>query len=270
MEMLNGNRRPVCSWETSGMEEDSECPCCCGEEGRLHRQNSLIRLLHRREKRLTRMAHFLAVALLLVISVALALLLALLLGRSAPDTPDSQLMMHRETNSSVISSKQQQHEIADMYPSAMLTAPNDNFTVGKCLQWQSTLGNAYCDRGFNYSNGNLVVPRHGKYKVFLQITYESDPNKCHGQDEIRLSTKVSVFREAYPKDTDLLSSFDTVNCSMNNWSKSLYTAGLFDLPENSKLCVTISHPELIVKREELTFFGVELQHSMRILGKTPV
>lgn len=101
-----------------------------------------------------------------------------------------------------------------------------------------------------------MVPRNGIYRVFLQITFESKNNlKC---DELRLTNRVFFFRDTYADDVPFLSSVDSVRCSMEPWSKSLYTAGLFFLEANSILRVKSSHPELIVKKEYQVFFGAEL------------
>lgn len=101
-----------------------------------------------------------------------------------------------------------------------------------------------------------MVPRNGIYRVFLQITYESKIDlKC---DKLRLNNRVVVFREIYTDNVPILSSVDTVSCSVEPWSKSLYTAGLFSLEAKSILRVKSSHPELIAKREYQVFFGAEL------------
>lgn len=69
---------------------------------------------------------------------------------------------------------------------------------------------------------------------------------------------VYVFRETYKEDWPLLSSVDTVPRTVEEWSKTLYTAGLFHLEANSKLRVTSSHSHLIAEKEFQVFFGAEL------------
>lgn len=70
---------------------------------------------------------------------------------------------------------------------------------------------------------------------------------------------VYIFRETYKEDWPLLSSFDTIPRTLEvEWSKSLYTAGLFFLEANSKLRVTSSHSHLIAEKEFQVFFGAEL------------
>lgn len=71
------------------MEEDGWC--CCGGQAGLHRQNPLIQLLHQKERRLQRVAHFLAVACVLLISLALALLITFVLGVRGHHAPVSQV-----------------------------------------------------------------------------------------------------------------------------------------------------------------------------------
>lgn len=138
-----------------------------------------------------------------------------------------------------------------------LLAPKGEIPDGEYLEWENKDGHAYCHGGFNYSSGNLVVPMNGIYRVFLQITYESKEDyEC--PDVLRLATVVLLFRETYAENVPLLSSVDTVSCSMEPWSKSLYTAGLFSLEANCRLRVTSSNPGLIVQKEYQVFFGAEL------------
>nr|XP_020454829.1 lymphotoxin-alpha-like [Monopterus albus] len=143
----------------------------------------------------------------------------------------------------------------------MLTAPHGNITNGEYLEWESQgeEGHAHC-RGFNYSNGNLVVPVNGLYRVFLQITYESKTEYHCSVNELRLTNKVYKIWDGYNVDVPLLISVDTVSCSTTQWSKSLYTEGLFSLNANTRLRVSSSCPELIVKKECQMFFGAELRY----------
>ena len=127
------------------------------------------------------------------------------------------------------------------------------------LEWESKLGNVHIEGGFNYSHGNLVVPRKGKYRVYLQITYEGDQSESCNGEKMVLKNSVFLFSDSYRKDTLLLSSQDTVKCDMHNWSKSLYTAASFELEANSRLWVRSSHPGFIAKNYVFTFFGAEFQ-----------
>ncbi|XP_030579681.1 lymphotoxin-alpha-like [Archocentrus centrarchus] len=225
-----------------------------GAEAVLQNKNTYVQLLRRSETRYKRMAKILAVALVLVLAGALPLLLTVLLGRQHVP-PDSQPTMPPASLSG-IKPETARHENPKI-PSAMLTAPTGNNTNGKYLQWAHDIGIAYCHGGFNYSNGDLVVPRNGLYSVFLQITYQME---CPGRT-IKLMNTVSHVKEEYGKDMNLLSSSHTVSCSTDGWSKSLYTAGLFFLKAKDRLHVTSSYPEYITKREYEVFFGaVFLSH----------
>nr|XP_046241985.1 lymphotoxin-alpha [Scatophagus argus] len=247
MEMLDGSGRLIREWETSGMEEDGFFR---GVDARSHRHHTNT---SPNEARLQRMVQFLAVAILLLTSVVLALLVTVLLGGRTHEFPSSQPTAHPVSKPPGINFKQPQQQSNN--PRAMLTAPTGSHTDGKYLQWESNDGHAFCHGGFNYSSGDLVVPRSGLYRVFLQITYESkDKHNC---DELKLINKVFVFRDSYPHDVPLLSSVDTVSYT-KPWSKSLYTDGLFFLEANCRLHVTSSCPDLIIKREYQVFFGAEL------------
>uniref|UniRef100_UPI0037E98C13 lymphotoxin-alpha-like n=1 Tax=Semicossyphus pulcher TaxID=241346 RepID=UPI0037E98C13 len=243
MEAMDGSRLLMRVNQTSDMEED-------------YRENTSVQLLRREKVRLQWMSKFLAVAVLLLVIAVLALLAGLVLGGRGHPSPDSKPTMQRYSHLSGVSAEQQKQDSNS--PSAMLTAPG-RISHGEYLEWESEVGNAYC-HGFNYSSGNLVVPRGGIYRVFLQITFENKTGACSPGGQIRLSNIVYVFRENYQKSVSLLSSVDTVMCSVEQWSKSLYTAGLFSLDANCRLSVKSSHPGLITQTEQLVFFGAELLH----------
>ncbi|KAM6944126.1 lymphotoxin-alpha-like [Lycodopsis pacificus] len=238
------------------MEEEGCYSCCCsGGETGLRRQDMLIELLRQKETRHQRMAQLLAVTLLLL-SGALALLVTLVFGARGRQAPDSQPMLQPHSHSSGVRLKQEQQKDFKN-PSAMLTAPIGNNDIGTYLEWESVTGNAFCHGGFNYSSGDLSVPRTGIYRVFLQITYESnDDLEC--DDQLRLTNSVFFITEAYNNSEPLLSSVDSVTCRMKQWSKTLYTAGLFSLQANGRLRVTSTNQNLIMKSEHKVFFGAEL------------
>ncbi|XP_060927970.1 lymphotoxin-alpha [Limanda limanda] len=227
-----------------------ESVCCCGADPGVHHQTTFTQLVRLKMKDRQRMVPISVVVLLLLTSAAVALLL--MFGVSSCDhSPDGQLRKQPDSHSSGINLKQQQI-INVMNPCAMLTVGSN--INGKCLKWESELGVAHCHGGFNYYDGNLVVPRDGIYRVFLQITYES-LDLC--LDDLRLSSNVLFLGDSYNESMPLLSSVDTVSCSMKQWRKSIYTAGLFKLEANDRLYVTSSNPNLIVQDEHLVFFGAE-------------
>lgn len=227
-----------------------------GGEAGLHRHHSANHRLVQKVTRLYRMAQFTVVALLLLLSGALALLFTVGLGGRCHVSPGAEAEVSADSHSSDANIQQAPERFyADtdvQTPSAMLTAPRGNRTVGKYLQWEI----AHCEGGFQYSSGDLVVPRDGFYRVFLQITYHSDGEHCP-LPEMKLNNKVFSFMESYPEDTFLLTSDDTVRCSKDLWSKSLYTSGLFKLDANSRLHVTANYPEFIARNHYEVFFGAE-------------
>uniref|UniRef100_A0A665VV69 THD domain-containing protein n=1 Tax=Echeneis naucrates TaxID=173247 RepID=A0A665VV69_ECHNA len=139
----------------------------------------------------------------------------------------------------------------------LFLSPNGNNTAGKYLHWESEEGNAHCRGGFIYSQGELVVPREGFYRVFLQITYNHGGKECV-DDELNLLISVGYKANSYPGSITLLEAVDTVSCELKTWTKTLYTAGSFFLETNSTLHVTSTYTELIVQRESQVFFGAEL------------
>ncbi|KAM7018148.1 lymphotoxin-alpha-like [Tautogolabrus adspersus] len=218
-------------------------------------QNSLVQLLRQEQLRSMRMSRFVVLTLLLVLAGLALLTAAVLRGRGHP--PGTEDMMQPYSHSAALSDIQEQPR-SFKSPSAMLTAPNGVQSDGGLLQWESNIGNAYCHGGFIYSNGSLVVPRKGVYRVFLQITFESRRAPCSIGERLKLTNIVFLSRDNYCKNVSLLSSVDTVVCSEEPWSKSLFTAGLFLLEANSRLRVISSNSELIAKKEDQVFFGAEL------------
>ncbi|XP_041854612.1 LOW QUALITY PROTEIN: tumor necrosis factor ligand superfamily member 15-like [Melanotaenia boesemani] len=136
---------------------------------------------------------------------------------------------------------------------ALLTGPTGNITNGKYLQWEPKLGHAYC-KGFKYINGDLVVPRKGYYRVFLQVTYVGGAETCAGI----LNVTVLYLQKGYGVDVPLLSTYDTVTCNDKSWIKSLHTSGMFSPAAKSRLHVYSSREELIGTEQHQMFFGVEL------------
>ncbi|KAK2837083.1 hypothetical protein Q5P01_014295 [Channa striata] len=241
--------RLLSQWETSGMGDDDGCCCCCccrlGEAG-LPRRNTRAQLLHKKETTLRRASVCLAAAAVLMLSVAVASVIVI--GLAAPGLHAAKCQLIKTEN---CTSAEQPKAVEN--PSAMLTVPN-NTTTKKYLPWESGLGHAYCQGGFSYSDGSLVVPRTGVYRIFLQITYMNDTCK----DDVNLSHTVLMYSESYTIDVPLLTSIDTVSCSKKPWTKSLYTSGLQLLEANTRLRVESSHPHLIVSKESEGFFGAEL------------
>ncbi|XP_054628994.1 lymphotoxin-alpha [Dunckerocampus dactyliophorus] len=191
-----------------------------------------------------------------LLSVAVVVAVVAALRGGCPQPPGTQCTVHADSHVSDL--RHQRREDEDKNPSALLTAPFGSKTNGKYLLWESKSGNAHCRGGFVYANGSLVAPRKGMYRVFLQITYESKADFRCDAGGVKLANTVWIFRDNYRRDEILLSSVDTVSCSTEQWSKSLYTAALFSLEANSRLRVTSTYAHLIAPKEYLVFFGARL------------
>uniref|UniRef100_A0A3B4X2T8 THD domain-containing protein n=1 Tax=Seriola lalandi dorsalis TaxID=1841481 RepID=A0A3B4X2T8_SERLL len=227
-----------------------------GEAG-LYLHNTSIQLIRRKETRLLRMVQLLTVVVLLLSSAAVALLVVLG-GRGPESLHDQVTFIHQILLQRTPWLYIYKTFLSFMFASLLSpSAPFEKNTDGKYLLWESKIGNAHCHGGFNYSSGNLVVPRNGVYRVFLQITYEGERGpECSGEEV--LSNIVYWIRDSYGGERPLLSAVDTVSCRMKHWSKSLYTAGSFLLEANSRLRVNSTHPQLIANNEYQVFFGAEL------------
>ncbi|KAM4745522.1 lymphotoxin-alpha [Anableps anableps] len=243
-----------CAYE-GGAEAGAEAGAAAGADLRCHRSRH-IQLQKERHRR--RMAQFVAAGLLLLLCGVLAVFLTFTQERPCDRATDRQTKPESDRQSSGLAEKLLQPQSAQKLPSAMLTAPDGNTTNGIYLLWQHKLGEAHIQGGFNYSDGSLVVPKRGLYRVFLQVTYEADGTDCPDTGFQTVSNRVYNFRQGYEKDEPLLTAVDIVACIHGVWKKSLFTSGLFKLDTNDKLRVTSSHPNSIAKNEHQLFFGAEL------------
>ncbi|XP_022075810.1 lymphotoxin-alpha-like [Acanthochromis polyacanthus] len=238
------------------MEGHEFCLVGGGGEAGLHRHHSADQQLIQRVTRLYRMAQFTVVLLLLLLSGALALLITVGLGGRCHVSPDGEVKVSPDSHSEDVNIEQGTERFQSntdvQTPSAMLTAYRGNQIVGEYLQWEI----GHCEGGFHYSNGDLVVPKDGFYRVFLQITYQSNGEHCP-KAEMKLNNKVLCFTDSYPTDTPLLTSDDTVKCNKELWTKSLYTSGLFKLEANARLRVNATYPTFIARNNYEVFFGAE-------------
>ncbi|XP_019716476.1 tumor necrosis factor ligand superfamily member 15 isoform X1 [Hippocampus comes] len=206
----------------------------------------------RRTSRLGQVGTICAVHLsLFMLSTALLVLVLVVLRGGCSQSPASKSVVHGGSLSSALRSRPHKNKVE----AAMLTAPHDKKTVEEYLLWESVNGNAHLHGGFRYSNGSLVIPTKGLYRVFLQLTYESN---TESKFDLKLSNTVVLYHDSYPSDVTLLSSVDTVSHSTKQWSKSLHTSGIFLMKANSRLRVKSANANLISSEEHLVFFGAEL------------
>ncbi|XP_062310303.1 uncharacterized protein si:ch211-158d24.4 [Osmerus eperlanus] len=142
---------------------------------------------------------------------------------------------------------------------AFLTAPDTHHTNSFApIEWERNRGNAHL--GTFTSNGtDLIVPRDGTYRIYLQITYMGPKNVPVGAlaNVASLEFYLHKFGLGYKKDIRLLSFYDTVDLN-SLIRKSLNTAATFDLKFNDRLKVKTNKPELMVLSEDTTFFGADL------------
>lgn len=260
MEMQDADRRLI-EWEARGMDSCC-CGCCCCDRGEagLHPQDTLIQLLRHKEIQLRRMAQFFAATLLLLLVGVLALLLMVGLGERCVPSPTVQTKEENRISppDASIKPESSSRQSDQVKPSALLTVPaGEKKHNGKYLLWESDESKAHRSGGFTYNEteGDLVVPKEGFYRVFLQITYQGNKTQCF---EKKLLIKVFRISNEYNRNDHLLSAVDTPNCSAETWSKSVYTSAVFKLTANSRLRVTATHPELIAHNEQEVFFGAEL------------
>lgn len=263
--MSDWSQKRLIREEAADMEGDLRCNCCdscCSwkgagaEAGRRHQHALLPR---RRETRLLRVAQLLVAGLLLLTAGSLALLFtAGLRGRCA--AAQEQQVKEELNGASLDGSKHQMLKLQGgeevEKPSAMLTAPHTR-TKGNRLNWESKIGDAFCRGGFRCSDRDMVVPKKGIYRVFLQITWLQE--SC-SLAELDLSSEVIMFSDSYPADRVVLSMVDIVSCR-KYLTKSLFASRFVKLDANTTLHVNATFSHLISKDEHQVFFGAELTDS---------
>ncbi|XP_061762348.1 tumor necrosis factor-like [Nerophis ophidion] len=205
-----------------------------------------------RDQRLRCALVLLAVFLL---SSAGVLLVALAMRRAGPTSLDTQSAKHAGRCSP--DHRRQQQKDEDKNPSALLTVAEGNTTDGQYLRWGTEHHNAHLHGGFSYSDGSLVVPRTGLYRVYLQVTYWIPDDFKYDTCPLLLENIVYIFRTSYEEDMPLLSTKHTLGCSTKNRYETVYTAASFELDAQSKLRVTSTLEHLISVDATSVFFGAE-------------
>ncbi|XP_024116074.1 tumor necrosis factor [Oryzias melastigma] len=238
--MLSAKRQLIYEGGADSMEQE----CVCAEEG-LHGVSAACRRSSG-WRWLQRTALLLVMALILLLFVVLVLLVIVGVERNKPPHHDEQarqLLISTETD----------RNNRGATPRAMLTVA-ENQTSGQQIQWETEVGNAFYHGGFSYADGDLVVPRSGMYRVFLQVTFQIP--KCENQV---LSCNVSSWSEAYPQYEEILKTDDFVKDNNSNMDckKTLYTSALFRFSTNTKLKVETNQLKFVVNDENLVFFGAE-------------
>uniref|UniRef100_A0A3P8ZCL1 THD domain-containing protein n=1 Tax=Esox lucius TaxID=8010 RepID=A0A3P8ZCL1_ESOLU len=148
---------------------------------------------------------------------------------------------------------------------ASLPAPRSfNNSKREYLEWEDHFGHVHLSE-FKYHDGDLIVPRDGIYKVYLQITFRRPGNFQCDTDVFILTQKVLLYAANYPENVDLLAASDIVYCMPNSeempyWEKSPNTSGVFKLNAGDKLRVKNGNRfhELMLLQEDKTFFGAHL------------
>uniref|UniRef100_A0A3B3CT40 THD domain-containing protein n=1 Tax=Oryzias melastigma TaxID=30732 RepID=A0A3B3CT40_ORYME len=201
--MLSAKRQLIYEGGADSMEQE----CVCAEEG-LHGVSAACRRSSG-WRWLQRTALLLVMALILLLFVVLVLLVIVGVERNKPPHHDEQVSL-LFTNSQALNST---------FLFFFLVAENQ--TSGQQIQWETEVGNAFYHGGFSYADGDLVVPRSGMYRVFLQVTFQIP--KCENQV---LSCNVSSWSEAYPQYEEILKTDDFVKDDNSNMdcTKTLYTS----------------------------------------------
>lgn len=107
-----------------------------------------------------------------------------------------------------------------------------------------------------YSDGDLVVPRQGYYRVYVQMSFEGEADSCESGVAL-LTCSVFYYHDSYRSQQLLLTAVDTTACP-RKWKKSLHSSSVFLLEANSRLRVTSSHSDHVLRNEYETFFGADL------------
>ncbi|KAL4622622.1 lymphotoxin-alpha-like [Arapaima gigas] len=143
-------------------------------------------------------------------------------------------------------------------PNAHLTGSQSRSNSSDYLTWEPQLGDAHLHLfAYDEARRALVVPRDGRYSVYLHVTYRAhDTFECG--DSVELEQHVFVWSDRYRHDVLLLRGRESVGCGEGTWVKSLYTASVFSLSDGDRLMVKVSPVELVDLHEKSLFFGAFL------------
>lgn len=222
--------------------------CVCAEEG-------AAGVPLRFQMRLHRTLRVISVALVLLLGVALATLVLLLFGSPALLRHGKPPAMSNALTAPQAVSEKLQSENHLSHPSAMLTIEKKSHLV-----WQYAEGNAHRRGGMTYEGGSLTVPSKGLYRLYLQVTFvftldNNDSDMC-ANDILDLKIKLERYSNSYNNFTLLLESDETMSCK-HDWTKSMYTSGIFELEALSQIRVNLT-PENLVKTDDAhSFLGAE-------------
>lgn len=204
-----------------------------------------------------RTMRLMSVCLVLLLGVALGSLVLLLFGSPTLLRQSKKENVVLENTVPEAVKEKLQSDVS--HPSAHLTIKDNSQ-----LEWENALGNAHAKGGMTYNGGRLNVPLKGWYRVYLQITFDFSLEKDSGMCDshiLYLNITVSRFSNSYQNFWPLLVSQDTMSCQ-HDWTRTLYTSGIFELDAQTQLHVTIQHSQLVTRFDDpFSFFGAELVSS---------
>lgn len=211
------------------------------------------------QMRVQRTMRLMSVGLVLVLGVTLGTLVLLLFG--------SPTLLRQSKKENVVLENTVPEAVKEKllsdspHPSAHLTIKENSH-----LEWANADGIAHTKGGMTYNGKSLNVPKKGWYRVYLQITFDFSPEKdsvmCEG-DFLHFNISVSRFSSSYPDFWPLLVSQDTMSCK-HEWTRTLYTSGIFQLDAETQLHAHIQYIQLVTRfQDTFSFFGAEFVSSQQ-------
>uniref|UniRef100_A0ACB8EZL7 Uncharacterized protein n=1 Tax=Sphaerodactylus townsendi TaxID=933632 RepID=A0ACB8EZL7_9SAUR len=113
-----------------------------------------------------------------------------------------------------------------------------------------------------YENGSLVIPQHGDYFVYAQVTFRNhSTERKNCGPEIKMVTHVTQVilkhQSGYPVPIELLRRSSSI-IKTQNWNHAIYLGAIASLQKNDKLLVNVSSDGLLYNRAQVNFFGAFL------------
>lgn len=128
------------------------------------------------------------------------------------------------------------------------------FVPGILRQWEDNLGFAHSTGGMQYENGELIIPRAGRYYVYSQLYFQVEDDRAHLIHFVHLNRT---------GDQQVIMRSVTSRCRAKKSKTYLYSSyqgAVFELHNGDHILVGVSedNTQSISAGESASFFGAFL------------
>ena len=128
------------------------------------------------------------------------------------------------------------------------------FVPGILRHWEDNLGFAHSTGGMQYENGELIIPRAGRYYVYSQLYFQVEDDRAHLIHFVHLNRT---------GDQQVIMRSVTSRCRAKKSKTYLYSSyqgAVFELHNGDHILVGVSEDNThsILTGESASFFGAFL------------